>query len=177
MFDMINELFEGLNYGEFPRKLQEEDNKKIKEIVLKLKEYDIFDFISKVAALNLIPCNQNKCIILDAIINGVLSEDNNFFDGSNKISIKKFKDAVNEGMQLNQAVNIDPADMPFVQQIQFFGNYFIMSGINTDVGYNLQSFINVLFKKSNKFNEEFLDKCNRMTALFLTISTDINKTT
>lgn len=173
MFDMINELFEGLNYGEFPRKLQEEDNKKIKEIVLKLKEYDIFDFISKVAALNLIPCNQNKCIILDALINGVLSEDNNFFDGSNKISIKKLKDAVNEGMQLNQAVNIDPADMPFVQQIQFFGNYFIMSGINTDVGYNLQSFINVLFKKSNKFNEEFLDKCNRMTALFLTISTDI----
>ena len=43
----------------------------IEAIVDDLADYDIFDFLVRLSALNLLPKNQNKCTVLDLIIDGL----------------------------------------------------------------------------------------------------------
>ena len=44
--------------------LKDTSTDKLEDIITELQNYDIFDFLSKVSALNLLPHNQNKCIVL-----------------------------------------------------------------------------------------------------------------
>ena len=44
------------------------DNEILNNLLLDLKNYDIYNFLERVSSLNLIPQNQNKCMIFDTII-------------------------------------------------------------------------------------------------------------
>lgn len=152
-------------------KKQNNDKKILEEIVNELKKYDIYDFLTRISALNLLPYNQNKCIVFDAIINAILHTNLEEFTSKNLISINKFNEIINIGMSLDIAKNIDPVCMPFIHRVFFYGNRWIFSGINTNSGYNLQAMLDVLFKKENKFNKLFISKCSRMAEVVLRITT------
>lgn len=145
----------------------------ISDILTELENYDVYDFLSRVSALNLMPYNQNKCIVFDEIIKAILQEKQESFIGKNIMSSGKFKQIIEKSMNLTIARNIDPIESPFVYRIQFYGNHWILSGINTSVGFNLQHLLNVLFKNSNDLCDEFLDDCRMMATYILDTSTNI----
>ena len=75
------------------KKLEEEETQKIDKkvidyIINEIKNYDVVDFLLKLIALNLNPYNQNKCIIFDEIVDGIVSQDVYFCSTQNKISMK-----------------------------------------------------------------------------------------
>lgn len=145
----------------------------LKNLLSTINNYDIFDFIAKVSSLNLIPHNQNKSIIFDIIIDNVLRNCSNFSVAKNKMSRRKFEDIVNNCMKLSLSAYIDPIEVPFVYRIQFYGNKLIFSGINTHIGYNLQIFLDILFKKENTLNENFICECHSMATFILETTTRI----
>lgn len=153
--------------------LKDTNNDKLNDILNELQNYDIFDFITKVSSLNLLPHNQNKCIVLDTIINAILEHKEEFFRGKSIISPKKFKDIISKAMGLPISLAIDPAEMPFIYRIQFYGNKWIFSGINTYFGFILQNFIDILFKYKNDLNPEYVAKCRNMATFILEVSTKI----
>ena len=153
--------------------LKDTSTDKLEDIITELQNYDIFDFLSKVSALNLLPHNQNKCIVLDTIINAILECKEESFSGTSKISLKKFKDIISKAMNLPIALGIDPAEMPFIYRVQFYGNNWIFSGVNTYFGFILQNFIDILFKYENNFDSEYIAKCRNMATFILDISTKI----
>ena len=138
-----------------------------------LNNFNLFDIILRVSALNLLPYNQNKSLVLDKIINDILTYGFDSYNSENLMSMSRFRNLINQYMNSGLALSIDPAEMPFIQRVQFYGDYWILTGINTNIGYNLQSLIDVLYKHEKEFNREFLDKCNRMTHSILTITNDI----
>lgn len=51
---------------------------KYNELINRVAKYDVFDFISKISSLNLIPNNQNKNNVLAEFIDVILSKDISF---------------------------------------------------------------------------------------------------
>lgn len=151
----------------------QKDNDVNDKFLNSLNNFNLFDIILRVSALNLLPYNQNKSLVLDKIINDILTYGFDSYNSENLMSMSKFRNLINQYMNSGLALSIDPAEMPFIQRVQFYGDYWILTGINTNIGYNLQSLIYVLFNHENEFNKEFLDKCNRMTHSILTITNDI----
>ncbi len=145
----------------------------LNNIVSELRNYDILNFLSRLAALNLVPSNQNKSIIIDSIINAVLSHNSSFFNKSNVLSSGKFRNIVNRGMNLNISLQIDRAPAPFVQGIQFYVNHYIFTGITSNISFNLQTLLDVLFKCQNSFSKDFLCQCSKMAQYILDLSTNI----
>lgn len=70
------------------------DTQTIERIINKLKKYDIFDFIDRIPALNLVPKNQNKCILFDALIESILCSDISMHNSNNIMSSGKFKNII-----------------------------------------------------------------------------------
>lgn len=172
-FYNVNDAFENVfSFTEYSE-TKHADKDVLDTLLLRLDNYDINDFICRVSALNLIPDNQNKCIIFDRFIEHILMSANSLSHSSNKMSSKKFKETVETGMKLNLAMGIDPIEMPFIQRIQFYGNKWIFSGINSSPAYILQNFIDVLHKHKNRFEPNFILKINRIIRFVLEISTQI----
>lgn len=149
------------------------DQEILDTILSNLSEYDIMDFVCKLAAMNLVPDNQNKCCIFDKIIDHILLSNIELQQSQNKISGKKFRQIVNMGTELSVAVGIDPIEMPFIQRVQFYGNKWIFSGINSSPAYILQNFIDVLYKNANDFDKDFIILSERIVHFVLEISTKI----
>ena len=152
---------------------KEVDEEQLRDIINELYNYNIFDFISRVSALNLLPYNQNKSIIFDTLINAILEHKRDDFNGTSIMSSKKFTKIISRGMELQVALRIDPAEMPYIYQVQFYGNHWIFSGINTNCGFILQNFLNVIFKLDNKLNLDYVCKCRDMATFILNTSTKI----
>ena len=72
------------------------DNEILGNLLLELRNYDIYNFLERVSSLNLIPQNQNKCMIFDTVIDYILSKDLSFFTGTNIMGKAKFEKIVNE---------------------------------------------------------------------------------
>ena len=143
------------------------------EIIKALRDYNIVDILLKVSALNLLPYNQNKSIVFDSIINDILTHEVGSYKSENYISMSKFKNLIKNYRHSDISMIIDPAEMPFIQRVQFFGDYWIFPGINTSIGYNLQKLINVIFRNTNSFNKDFKNKCYLMIRTILSISNSI----
>lgn len=137
-----------------------------------LYNYDIFDVISRLSALNLLPFNQNKAIVFDYVIDLALQSNREEYKSTNLISNKRLEQVVQSSLEYNR-MTIDPAEMPFIQRIQFYGDKWIFCGINTDCGYNLQRMVNTLFLRNNDFNPEFIDKARRIVQAILNLSDSI----
>lgn len=145
------------------------DNEILNNLLLDLKNYDIYNFLERVSSLNLIPQNQNKCMIFDTIIDCILSKDLSFFTGTNIMGKAKFEKMVNECMKLSISYGIDPIEEPFIYREQFYGNKWIFSGITRYIGYNLQIFLDIIFANKNSFDEVFVFECRNMATLILEI--------
>lgn len=151
-----------------------EDKAEIKTIISDISKYDVYDFIARIASLNLLIENQNKSILFDAIIAGLLTQKRTAYCGTVKMSNGKFKSTISRLGKLRLHIKIDPAENPFIERIRYYGNYWIFPGINYSPGYNLQGFLDVLCLRNIPFNNnEFLNKAHTLINFVLKISDSI----
>ena len=64
----------------------EETINDIENIVAEIQKYDVYDMLSRISGLNLMPQNQNKSILLDGLIAAILREKEEMF----RVRCKKF---------------------------------------------------------------------------------------
>ena len=105
--------------------IRELDNIKIQEIVKKIGKYNKKQFLQRVAALRIPFENRNMAVLLDAITTATLnwlSVNNWNFEGLS-MSYGKFKKVIYSINQLDSKIAIDPLDNPYLDDIQFYGNY------------------------------------------------------
>lgn len=155
-------------------KLDYNDKEDFIKIAQELKYYDIFDVIKKISSLNLLPENQNKSILLDGLIEAILSMDKDFYENKRIISNKKFHTIIDKLNQSNIAYAIDPCENVFAQKV-FFGHndYYVFNGIDNTPAYNIQMFINALFLYDNNLPSKFLRKVFSLFHLLLSMSNSI----
>ena len=146
----------------------------LKTIIDCLDKYDIYDFITRIAVLSLLPMNQNKDYVFDKIIDRVLQNDIDYYTGTNTMSVGKLKQIVNQ-VFYNEKHLLDPIEYPFVQRINFYGNKTIFNGRNPDVGYRLQMLIDSIFLHPNEYDLSFKDDVSHMFEILLDISTIISE--
>lgn len=148
----------------------------LESLVDDLAVYDIYDVIMRISALNLIIENQNKSILFDALIAGILAHPREHYQGKVKISSGKFRNIINklESMTLNMM--IDPAENTFIERVRYYGNYWIFPGINYSPAYSLQGFLNVLCLQDLPIDKNFLLKAHRLINFVLQLSNTTAKT-
>ena len=142
----------------------------MKCIINEVKKYDIFDFISRVSALNLVPENQNKSILFDALIGSLLTINRSEYTSTIKMSSGKFRKIINQIDNMNLKMELDPAETVFIENVMFYNNYLIFTGINYLPGYCLQMMIHILFLRKNDFDVDFLKSASELVRLVLSIS-------
>lgn len=145
----------------------------ISEIVNKVSNYDIFDFIARISGLNLMSENQNKSVLIDTLIQYVLAKEEKDYISNSKMSAGKFKSIINELNSTSLSASIDSCENIFIQNVMMGSNYRVFNGIDITPAYNLQVLIRVLFQYQNMFNEEYLKKVYRLFSLILGISEEI----
>ncbi|QQP70187.1 hypothetical protein JHE06_11535 [Carnobacterium sp. CS13] len=128
--------------------LKDDDSEKIKEIIERLNRYDKLEFLQRVSALRLCFENRDKAVLIDAITTEMLRWlfKNNWNYNGLSMSYGKFKKVINLVNQLSSKNAIDPLDNPYVDEIQFYGNYKVLPGINESSSYNLKILIDTLFR-------------------------------
>ena len=47
----------------------------LKDISDEIKKYDVYDVLARISGLNLMPHNQNKSVLLDSLIAGIICEE------------------------------------------------------------------------------------------------------
>ena len=83
--EFINDLHEHMSEG---------DTVKIQSLINEIAKYDVFDFIARISSLNLLIENQNKSILFDALIAGLLTNDRAMYTGTIKMSSGKFRNII-----------------------------------------------------------------------------------
>lgn len=144
--EMFRSLFEKLSADPLAE-IRELDNIKIQEIVKKIGKYNKKQFLQRVAALRIPFENRDTAVLLDAITTATLnwlSVNNWNFEGF-PMSYGKFKKVIYSINQLESKSAIDPLDNPYLDDIQFYGNYRVMPGINLTSSYNLKMVIQSIF--------------------------------
>lgn len=146
----------------------------LNDLVGVIQNYDIFDFLSRIAGLNLISENQNKSVLLDSLVQYILAKDKVEYKSIVKMSPSKFKKIINELNDTFLSAAIDPCENTFIQNVMFAGNnYRVFNGIDSTPAYNLQALVRILFQYQNDYSEEYLGKCSRLLAFILGISEEI----
>ncbi|WP_278683263.1 hypothetical protein, partial [Paraclostridium bifermentans] len=154
-----------------------EDNTIINKIVNEIKKYDVYDVISRISALNLLPQNQNKSILFDTLISSILFETKESYKCDNIMTHNKFRSIIEKLNSTLVTGMIDPNDNIFVQNIMYDDNYMVFNGIDTTPAYNLQMLIDILFYYKNDFPSIFLESAKKLIDMTLKISNSIaNKT-
>ena len=149
-----------------------EDNTIINKIVNEIKKYNVYDVISKISALNLLPQNQNKSILFDTLISSILFETKESYKCDNIMTHSKFRSIIEKLNSMSITRMIDPNDNIFVQNIMYDDNYMVFNGIDTTPAYNLQMLIDILFYYKNDFPEVFLKTAKNLIDMMLKISKD-----
>lgn len=146
----------------------------ISKLVDIVSNYDVYDFISRVAGLNLIPENQNKSVLLDALQQYIIEREKIIYTSTAKMSSGKFRNIINELNDTFLSASIDPCENTFIQNIMFGGNnYRVFNGIDNTPAYNLQVLIRILFQYKNDYPNEFLIKSYMLLSFVLGISEEI----
>ena len=109
--------------------------------VSELKAFDIYDFLSRVSIMSIIPSNQNKDFTFNYIIDRILQNSNEEYTGINLMSNNKFKQIINS-IYSSQCYMLDPTEYPFIERIQFYGTRWVFNGCNQNAAYRLQMIIN-----------------------------------
>ena len=135
-----------------------------------LTPYDIYDVIARVSALNLMIENQNKSILFDALIAGILTRPRDHYQGKAKMSSGKFRSIINRLESMGLKTMIDPAENAFIERVRYYGNYWIFPGINYSPAYSLQGFLDVLCLRDLPFDDDFEHKAHQLINFVLQIS-------
>lgn len=143
------------------------------DIVKEIKRFDVFDVIARFAGLNLMSQNQNKSIVIDAIIAKVLCSKESEYPSTYKMSAGRFKKLLQQLNTTQLCMAIDPNENSFIQNVMMDGNYRVFNGIDHSPAYNLQMLVYVLFEYKNDFPIEFLKKIRRLFLLILDISEEV----
>lgn len=151
------------------------DLRKIESLKNTIKNYDVYDFINSVSALNLIPSNQSKSVIFNVIISTALSIPKEEINFSNKMTTSKFRRIIKDFEDLEIKRNIDPAEFPFLSKIIFYKNYNLFMGVSTISASSIQVFLNGLRDNWEKLDKIILNKLNTNIELLLNVSTDISQ--
>lgn len=167
--DKLHEIFNEIN-----EKSNKSDMMEIEELKKELKNYNIYDFLLGVSSLNLIPENQSKSIIFNAIISVALSIPLCDYNMNNKISMGKFKSIVKKFENLKISRNIDPPEFPFIQRVIFYKNYDLFMGVNNVSNLDIQSFLYTIKQNADYFSNSNLKKVNTYIEMLLNISTNIS---
>ena len=157
-----------LNYN--IEKLNKSDEEKTKKLREELKNYNMFDFLSRISSLIIIPENQSKSVIFQLIISTALSLKTNEFNPENIISNNKFKYFINEFSNLNRKKLIDPPDFPFVLPVIYYENYNLFMGTNTIAPYYLNYMLKILSVHKNDFESDAYNKINKIVNGLLNVS-------
>lgn len=152
-----------------PKKVSD-DECILESIINDLAPYDIYDIISRISSLNLMIENQNKSIILDALIAGILIRPRESYQGKAKMSNGKFRSVINRLEATGLRMMVDPAENPFIERIRYYGNYWIFPGINYSPAHTLQGFLDVLCLRDIEFNNDFVRKAHQLLNFVLYIS-------
>ena len=162
------------NFSDFAAAMTEKlfsgDESALSAIIDDLAPYDIFDFIARVSALNLMIENQNKSTILDALIAGILSRPRDYYQGKAKMSGGKFRSIINRLESMGMKQLVDPAENAFMERVRYYGNYWIFPGINYSPAHTLQGFLDVLCLQNIQFDKEFTLKAHQLINFVLQVS-------
>lgn len=159
--EFVNDLHEHMSEG---------DTVKIQSLINEIAKYDVFDFIARISSLNLLIENQNKSILFDALIAGLLTNDRAMYTGTVKMSSGKFRNIIGRLEDLQLKSMVDPAENAFIERVLYYGNHWIFPGINYFPSYTLQGFLDALYLQNLQTVEEFIQKSNQMINLALEIS-------
>lgn len=149
------------------------DEIEIKALIDEIAKYNVFDFIARIASLNLLIENQNKSILFDALIAGLLTRERTAYPGTAKMSSGKFRSIVNRLENLNLRYMIDPTENAFIERVCYYGNHWIFPGINYSPSYSLQGYLNVLCLSHLQFDPDFTQKAHQLINFVLQISDSI----
>ena len=152
------------------------DEIELKALIDEIARYDVFDFIARISSLNLLIENQNKSILFDALIAGLLTREKTIYLGTAKMSSGKFRSIVNRLGNLGLQQMIDPAENAFIERVCYYGNYWIFPGINYSPSYSLQGFLNVLCLRHLQLDAKFAQKAHQLINFVLQISDSIVQT-
>lgn len=150
--------------------ISEGDLIKIQSLIDEVIKYDVFDFIARVSSLNLLIENQNKSILFDALIAGLLTNNRTIFTGTAKMSCGKFKKIIRKLETMNLKLLVDPSENAFIERVLYFGNHWILPGINYFPSYTLQGFIDILCCHDLRFDEKFVQQFHQLINFILKIS-------
>lgn len=119
------------------------------------------------------PHNQNKSVLLDSLIAGIICEEENTYNSTYKMSAGKFKKLIGKINETNLALSIDPNENAFYQNVILMDNYTVFNGIDNTPAYNLQMLIDILFNYENDFHKEYNRRIGRLMMLILGLSEEI----
>lgn len=156
--------------------LKEGDNDNIEKIIKSINKYNKSQFLQRISALRLHFKNRDKAVLIDAVTTEVLRwlyKNNWNFDGI-LMSYGKFKKIIGSINQLKSKAAIDPLDGPYIDDIQFYGNYKVLPGINQNSSYNFEILIKAIFRSAkNRLSEEKSQSIVDVMSFYLSISTFI----
>lgn len=155
--------------------LKDADKKELEDLIDEISKYDVFDFISRVASLNLLIENQNKSILIDALIAGILMRELGSYPSSIQMSSGRFRKIIERLDSLNIHRLVDPVENTFIERVCYYGNYWIFPGINYSPAYCLQGFLDVICSNNLELFFEFKQKAHQLICFILKISDDIVK--
>ena len=75
--DFFNEI---MKFGDIFESQETIDE--LKDISDEIKKYDVYDVLARISGLNLMPHNQNKSVLLDSLIAGIICEEENTYDST-----------------------------------------------------------------------------------------------
>ena len=166
--DFFNEI---MKFGDIFESQETIDE--LKDISDEIKKYDVYDVLARISGLNLMPHNQNKSVLLDSLIAGIICEEENTYNSTYKMSAGKFKKLIGKINETNLALSIDPNENAFYQNVMLMDNYTVFNGIDNTPAYNLQMLIDILFNYENDFPKEYNQKIGRLMMLILGLSEEI----
>ena len=149
------------------------DCERLNAMIDEIMQYDVFDFIARVSSLNLIIENQNKSILFDTLIAGILTRPRENYTSKQKMSSGKFRNMMEQLAIFDLSRLIDPTENAFIERVRYYGNFWIFPGINYEPAYTIQNFINILCRRDNRYNEKFLYEANLLINFVLQISSEI----
>lgn len=72
------------------------------------------------------PHNQNKSVLLDSLIAGIICEEENTYNSTYKMSAGKFKKLIGKINETNLTLSIDPNENAFYQNVMLMDNYTVL---------------------------------------------------
>lgn len=145
----------------------------INEILNEVKKYNVYDFISRVSALRLIPENQSKAVVLDCLIACVLTIKKEEVKSNIIMSSGKFRSIIYKVNNLDIRLAEDPPENMFIERVMFDDNYYIFQGINYLPSYTLQALISILFRNKNNISDKLITKIGFLINTILNISNNL----